>query len=58
MADLRQLADETAQALLESIKASASQYSNPEELQGLAEAYALVVSTGSGPLATPPISAD
>lgn len=47
MAELDALVDETAETLLNAIKASAEKTSVPRHLLSLAQAYALVVAPGS-----------
>jgi hypothetical protein len=41
--DLKELKESTAVEILKSIKASAAVYSDPNQLQALASAYALVI---------------
>ena len=52
MADVNQLKDEAAEAILEAVKVIAPE-ANPSMLKDLAEAYALVVAQGGGPLKKP-----
>ena len=47
MAELDALVDETAETLLNAIKASAAKATVPRHLLSLAQAYALVVAPGS-----------
>ncbi|GAC1638978.1 MAG: hypothetical protein NVS4B6_09180 [Mycobacterium sp.] len=55
MAELDALVDETAETLLNAIKASAAKVTVPRHLLSLAQAYALVVAPGS---ATAPVETD
>jgi hypothetical protein len=58
MADLRELAEEAAEALLEAIREAASKSQSTPGVLHLAQAYALIVAAEPGKSPQAPISPD